>query len=428
MLKLISACDSLGLPRCIAITGDQITIGRQNSNGIQNFVQLSAESVGELMLSRTQARITRAGGFILSDAHSTNGTFVNGQRVDEPKTLQPGDVVSFAFAWTGQAGDECKPYVYIFDPAEAEPEAPPPMFQMMMQMAAPPPLAPTRARDEDVPPPAYAPRSVEALRAPPELVEKLSEMSACNVCLDTMVAPHVLTNCGHNFCGECIFRWLRQQGKTSCPTCRADAGEPAYNKIVDDLLQMTLVPTLTPERAEERAGREERWHLANHTFAKKRRREDEAQHTLQFMMNAAMAPLQHILVPQMMRAVLRRTPAVMAAMRPVTPPSPRARELYAEAIERVANSPSNGRWTVGYSLGVPREGGGRMAATCRACSQDIALGEPQATPRRDPASTHHTRCCRWSRLPLGLQTLRCEDTGFIATHLPGGELGELLYD
>jgi len=145
-------------------------------------------------------------------------------------------------------------------------------------------------------------------------------------------------------------------------------------------------------------------------------------------MNAAMAPLQHILVPQMMRAVLRRTPAVAAAMRLVAPASARARELYAQAIERVANSPASGRWTVGYSLGVAREGGGRKPATCRACNQDIFLGDPQATPRRDPAATYHTKCCRWSRLPLSLQSLRCEDTGFIATHLPGGELGELLYD
>jgi pSer/pThr/pTyr-binding forkhead associated (FHA) protein len=47
-------------------------------------------------VSRLHARIAREGvGFVLYDNGSSNGTFVNGQRVRAPVPLAPGDAVQF---------------------------------------------------------------------------------------------------------------------------------------------------------------------------------------------------------------------------------------------------------------------------------------------------------------------------------------------
>lgn len=65
---------------------DLITIGRKSDNLI-----ILAD---DLKVSRHHATITREGGlFILRDAGSANGTFVNGQRVTEPRVLADGDEI-----------------------------------------------------------------------------------------------------------------------------------------------------------------------------------------------------------------------------------------------------------------------------------------------------------------------------------------------
>ncbi|MEI7643248.1 MAG: FHA domain-containing protein [Chloroflexales bacterium] len=63
----------------------QITIGRADCDVVLENPQVS----------RFHAQIDRAAGgaVILRDAGSTNGTFVNGQRLSGPHTLRPGDVI-----------------------------------------------------------------------------------------------------------------------------------------------------------------------------------------------------------------------------------------------------------------------------------------------------------------------------------------------
>jgi hypothetical protein len=69
------------------LTMDSMSIGREASNDIV---------IQDSELSRNHARISRRGGtFVLEDLGSTNGTFVNGQRVMSPRTLAPGEEVGF---------------------------------------------------------------------------------------------------------------------------------------------------------------------------------------------------------------------------------------------------------------------------------------------------------------------------------------------
>ena len=69
------------------LEGEQITIGRDSTNGI---------TINDAEISRRHARLTFQGGkYILEDLGSTNGTFVNGQRLAGPRVLKTGEVVSF---------------------------------------------------------------------------------------------------------------------------------------------------------------------------------------------------------------------------------------------------------------------------------------------------------------------------------------------
>ncbi len=69
------------------LEGDQLTIGRDSTNEI---------TINDAEVSRRHARLTFQGGkFVLEDLGSTNGTFVNGQRLAGPRVLKAGEVVSF---------------------------------------------------------------------------------------------------------------------------------------------------------------------------------------------------------------------------------------------------------------------------------------------------------------------------------------------
>jgi len=68
------------------LEGDQLTIGRDASNGV---------AINDSEVSRKHSRLSYQGGkYVVEDLGSTNGTFVNGQRLAGPVVLKPGDVVS----------------------------------------------------------------------------------------------------------------------------------------------------------------------------------------------------------------------------------------------------------------------------------------------------------------------------------------------
>ncbi len=68
------------------LEGDQLFIGRDAAHAV---------SINDAEVSRKHARLTFQGGkYVIEDLGSTNGTFVNGQRLVSPAVLKPGDVVS----------------------------------------------------------------------------------------------------------------------------------------------------------------------------------------------------------------------------------------------------------------------------------------------------------------------------------------------
>jgi hypothetical protein len=69
------------------LEGDQLSIGRDSSNSV---------AINDAEISRKHARLTFQGGkYVVEDLGSTNGTFVNGQRLVSAVVLKSGDVVSF---------------------------------------------------------------------------------------------------------------------------------------------------------------------------------------------------------------------------------------------------------------------------------------------------------------------------------------------
>jgi pSer/pThr/pTyr-binding forkhead associated (FHA) protein len=66
--------------------GDVITIGREAGNGI---------IINDAEVSRKHTQFVFQGGkYIVTDLGSTNGTFVNGQRLTGQHILQPGEIIS----------------------------------------------------------------------------------------------------------------------------------------------------------------------------------------------------------------------------------------------------------------------------------------------------------------------------------------------
>lgn len=88
----------------IPLQSDQMTIGRSAGN---DFVLADPE------VSRRHIRVIRRGdGFAIEDTGSTNGTFVNGQRISHLTLLQDGDAIDLGdtvrlrFMWLGETAED----------------------------------------------------------------------------------------------------------------------------------------------------------------------------------------------------------------------------------------------------------------------------------------------------------------------------------
>jgi hypothetical protein len=137
------------------LAGERTTLGREAGNDIT----LLDEEV-----SRRHAQIVHAGGrFLVEDLGSTNGTFVNGRRVERPTPLHDGDVIFLgeAASFSFHRADEALPMAErqtLLRPPE-EPAAPHEPFQVRYEAPITDPEMSTaayRSPDEIRPP---APRS-----------------------------------------------------------------------------------------------------------------------------------------------------------------------------------------------------------------------------------------------------------------------------
>src|ERR1700694_5918150 len=120
---------------------DVVTLGRDVNNDLV---------INDAEVSRNHGRLTsQSGGYLIEDLASTNGTFVNGQRLIGPKLLNPGDVVGFGetivleYSYVADAGAtvvaSAPPPRMMPEPPTAPPQTPEPA----PMMAPEPMMAPT---------------------------------------------------------------------------------------------------------------------------------------------------------------------------------------------------------------------------------------------------------------------------------------------
>lgn len=116
---------------------DEISIGRDPSNNIV---------INEAEVSRKHARLLiQDERYVMEDLGSTNGTFINGVRLEAPQQLQPGDVVllgeNVSMSFELLRSDEASTIAVQPQPAvvEAPPAQPPYQPPAPERRSAPPP-------------------------------------------------------------------------------------------------------------------------------------------------------------------------------------------------------------------------------------------------------------------------------------------------
>jgi hypothetical protein len=116
------------------LEGDQLIIGRDAANAI---------AINDAEISRKHSRLNFQGGkYVIEDLGSTNGTFVNGQRLVSSTVLKAGDVVALGeqivLMYEALSTDAGATMIGHRAPPRPEPAAVPPPPQ---QYYAPPPAA-----------------------------------------------------------------------------------------------------------------------------------------------------------------------------------------------------------------------------------------------------------------------------------------------
>src|SRR6266851_3370779 len=141
---------------------DVVTVGRDVNNDIV---------INDAEVSRNHGRLTsQSGGYLIEDLASTNGTFVNGQRLIGPKLLNPGDVIGLGetivieYSYVADAGAtvvaSAPPPRMMAEPPTAPPPQAPVPAPMMAPEPPPPPPPPPMMAPEPSPAPMMAPDPV----------------------------------------------------------------------------------------------------------------------------------------------------------------------------------------------------------------------------------------------------------------------------
>jgi hypothetical protein len=119
---------------------NEMFIGRDLTNDIV---------INDAEISRRHARlVAQAGGYVLEDLGSTNGTFVNGQRLASPYILRPGETVTLGEHVT-----------LVYEQVQSDPDATivaGAATSAPVMPPAPPPVAPPPPVRAAVPPPSFS--------------------------------------------------------------------------------------------------------------------------------------------------------------------------------------------------------------------------------------------------------------------------------
>jgi hypothetical protein len=276
--------------------GRSVEIGRSDLGTADSisFISLDFPELPTIM-SRRHARFTinEEGSFTLEDLGSKNGTFVNDRKIEGRHVLIPGEKVFFggcANIVVNNVGVK-NPFCYVFDvdPVNVTPtqsafespmaSAPPALFEtpatpggVRVRLFDDQPVHQSENENELVDQtdtrgvPDYIPRSVDPLEndSLSDFNRRLHVMTFCAICHDTMVAPHMLGSCTHSFCGKCIYSWI-DKNKNTCPSCRVEMiSSPVENKLVQDVMDLVIVPKLSDNEKVEREDREKSWHEYRH--------------------------------------------------------------------------------------------------------------------------------------------------------------------
>lgn len=152
----------------------QITVGRDASCDIV---------INDAEISRHHAKLTQqADGYVLEDMGSTNGTFVDGQRLMGPHILRPGDLVLLG----ENVSLSYETVVYDEAAAAAAAAAPAPEY------VPPSPLPPTPMPAPQPAPQYYAPQ----YSAPPSVVEYVQPELPAEPKKSNSTRNWILAGCG----------------------------------------------------------------------------------------------------------------------------------------------------------------------------------------------------------------------------------------
>jgi predicted component of type VI protein secretion system len=147
------------------LSKNEMVVGREISNDIV---------INDAEVSRRHARLVLdAGRYVLEDFGSTNGTFVNGQRLMGPHALSIGEVIKFGENVT-----------LSFESAQYDPDATVVGGQDVIP-AAPAAYPPAPAAYPAAPPPAYAPAQPAPAYAPPLAPAYVGQVPAGPVMYET---------------------------------------------------------------------------------------------------------------------------------------------------------------------------------------------------------------------------------------------------
>jgi len=125
--------------KAFPLEAQEISIGRDNSNTIV---------INDVEVSRRHAKMEfRGSAYVIQDLGSTNGTFVNGQRLSGIQVLNPGDTVAF-----GEGIMMTYEPIIIYDPSATSVAS----SGRAVKPATPARRPPVKPIPVSVPPPSYS--------------------------------------------------------------------------------------------------------------------------------------------------------------------------------------------------------------------------------------------------------------------------------